>query len=298
MYENINELSKKLKSKFFFDYDIGKHTWFRTGGKSEIYCIVDNQKDLKIILSSLGKMPYIILGAGSNILVRDGGFKGIVFKLGKSFNQLSINNNKIIAGASILDSNLSKFAFMNSIKNLEFYSSIPGSVGGAIKMNAGCYGYETKDIIYKVTLIDEEGEIKDLTKQQLNLGYRKSNIKKEIILSAEFDIKYEDKDIILKKITEIKNLRTKNQPSKSKTGGSTFKNPKDFYAAELIEKSGCKDLRIGDAHVSEIHSNFLINDNNASAKQIEDLGKLIIEKVYNKFQISLEWEIIIIGDNN
>ncbi len=298
MYENINELSKKLKSKFFFDYDIGKHTWFRTGGKSEIYCIVDNQKDLKIILSSLGKMPYIILGAGSNILVRDGGFKGIVFKLGKSFNQLSINNNKIIAGASILDSNLSKFAFMNSIKNLEFYSSIPGSVGGAIKMNAGCYGYETKDIIYKVTLIDEEGEIKDLTKQQLNLGYRKSNIKKEIILSAEFDIKYEDKDIIFKKITEIKNLRTTNQPSKSKTGGSTFKNPKDFYAAELIEKSGCKGLRIGDAHVSKIHSNFLINDNNASAQQIEDLGKLIIEKVYNKFQISLEWEIIIIGDNN
>ena len=111
MYENINELSKKLKSKFFFDYDISKHTWFRTGGKSEIYCIVDNQKDLKIILNSLGKMPYIILGAGSNILVRDGGFKGIVFKLGKSFNQLSINNNKIIAGASILDSNLSKFAF-------------------------------------------------------------------------------------------------------------------------------------------------------------------------------------------
>jgi len=298
MYENINELSKKLKSKFFFDYDISKHTWFRTGGKSEIYCIVDNQKDLKIILNSLGKMPYIILGAGSNILVRDGGFKGIVFKLGKSFNQLSINNNKIIAGASILDSNLSKFAFMNSIKNLEFYSSIPGSIGGAVKMNAGCYGYETKDIISKVTLIDEEGEIKDLTKQQLNLGYRKSNIKKEIILSAEFDIKYEDKDIILKKITEIKNLRTKNQPSKSKTGGSTFKNPKDFYAAELIEKSGCKDLRIGDAHVSEIHSNFLINDNNASAKQIEDLGKLIIEKVYNKFQINLEWEIIIIGDNN
>ena len=298
MYENIHELSKELKSKFFFDYDISKHTWFRTGGKSEIYCIVDNQKDLKIILNSLGKMPYIILGAGSNILVRDGGFKGIVFKLGKSFNQLSINNNKIIAGASILDSNLSKFAFMNSIKNLEFYSSIPGSIGGAVKMNAGCYGYETKDIISKVTLIDEEGEIKDLTKQQLNLGYRKSNIKKEIILSAEFDIKYEDKDIILKKITEIKNLRTKNQPSKSKTGGSTFKNPKDFYAAELIEKSGCKDLRIGDAHVSEIHSNFLINDNNASAKQIEDLGKLIIEKVYNKFQISLEWEIIIIGDNN
>ena len=146
MYENINELSKKLKSKFFFDYDISKHTWFRTGGKSEIYCIVDNQKDLKIILSSLGKMPYIILGAGSNILVRDGGFKGIVFKLGKSFNQLSINNNKIIAGASILDSNLSKFAFMNSIKNLEFYSSIPGSVGGAIKGAIDHISYRTGDV--------------------------------------------------------------------------------------------------------------------------------------------------------
>tara|TARA_Y100000590_G_C15563216_1_gene955597 strand:- start:49 stop:942 length:894 start_codon:yes stop_codon:yes gene_type:complete len=295
MYEKILEISKNLKSKFFFNYNIEKLTWFRTGGATDIYCIVENEKELEIILNSLNDIPYVVIGAGSNILIRDRGFKGIIIKLGKYFNQLSIENDKIISGASILDINLSKFALLNSIKNFEFYSGIPGSIGGAIKMNAGCFGSETKNVLYKINVMTKNGKKKILYNNDLNFSYRHSNITNEIIISAYFHIEYGDKIDIKEKINQIKIIREDAQPIKFKTSGSTFKNPNQKKAAKLIEMAGCKGLEVGGAIVSEKHSNFLINYKNASAKDIEDLGKKIIERVYNKFGIILEWEIKIIG---
>ncbi len=296
MYDKILKISKNLKSKFYLDYEIYKSTWFQAGGKADIFCLVDNENELEIILNNIENYPYLVIGSGSNLLIRDGGYKGLILKLGKSFEELSLEKDKIIAGARVLDTNLSKFAFLNNIKNFEFFSGIPGSIGGAIKMNAGCFGNETKNIINKITLIKKNGKKYIVKNNDLNFSYRKSNLKDEIVLKAEFDVAYSNKLEIKKKIDFIKNNRKLSQPIKSKTGGSTFKNPKGLHAAKLIEMSGCKNLSIGDAIVSNKHANFLINSKNASATQIEELGKLIIDKVYTNFEILLEWEIQIVGE--
>ena len=298
MYEKILKKFKNFKSNFFLNHDISKSTWFQTGGKVDVFCVVNDIKELQIILKNIGNIPCTVIGAGSNILVRDAGYKGLIIKLGKTFNNLSIKENKIIVGAGLLDSNLSKFAYLNSIKNFEFFSGIPGSIGGAIKMNAGCFGSETKDFLRKVTLINKEnGEITSVKKDELQLSYRESNLR-DIVLEASFDIEIGIQKKIKEKMEAIKKTREVTQPLKTKTSGSTFKNPKGNYAAELIENSDCKNLKVGDAIVSNKHSNFLINCGNATAGEIEELGNLIIKKVKKKFDITLQWEIHIIGDNN
>ena len=297
-YEKILDLSKNLKSKFIFDYDIYKSTWFRAGGKADIFCLVYDENELEIILNHIGGISYSIIGAGSNLLIRDRGYRGLIIKLGKSFNQLSIQDNKILAGASILDTNLAKFSYLHSIKNFEFFSGIPGSVGGAIKMNAGCFGSETKDVLYNVNVMKKKGEQAIIKNDSLNFSYRKSNLENDIVICAQFNVEYGHKEEIKDKLKNIKQNRIASQPIITKTSGSTFKNPAGFHAAKLIEMSGCKELKVGDAVVSNKHANFLINVNNATARQIEDLGKQIIEKVYTKFQVILEWEIKIIGELN
>ena len=297
MYEKILEISKKLNSKFLFDYDISRLTWFRAGGKTDIYCVISDENELEIILNNIGNTPFLVVGNGSNLLIRDGGFKGLIIKLGKSFNNLFIENDKIITGASILDVNLAKFAYVNSIRNLEFFSGIPGSLGGAIKMNAGCFGSETKDVLFNATVMKNNGKKIIIENDELELSYRKSNISdNDIVISAAFNVEFGDKKEIEEELKIIKNNREYSQPIKTKTSGSSFKNPTGSYAAELIDLAGCKGLKVGNAVVSSKHANFLINTDNATAGQIEDLGKLIIEKVYNKFQIMLDWEIKIVGD--
>ncbi len=297
MHKKIIEISKGLKSNFFFDYDIYKSTWFQTGGKCDCFCVIENINELKQILKKIDNIPYFIIGAGSNLLIRDRGYKGLVIKLGKSFNTVHIKDDQIISGAGILDVNLSKYALKNSIKNFEFFSGIPGNIGGAIKMNAGCFGNETKNVLNSVLVLKNNGEERLIKNDSLNFGYRSSNIKNEIIVSANFKAESDDQKAIEERVEKIKTKRKSTQPLKFKTGGSTFKNPKNLFAAELIEKSECKGLINGGAYVSEKHSNFLINKNNATAKHIEDLGKIVIERVYKKFNILLEWEIKIIGES-
>ena len=297
MLEKFYKLKNQIKSKILFDHDIGKMTWFKTGGKAKIFILVEDENELEIIINTFKGMNFFIMGSGSNTLIRDKGYNGVIIKLGKGFNKLLINENKIEAGASILDINLSKFAENNSIKNFEFFSGIPGSIGGAIKMNAGCFGSETKDNLEKISVIDYKGNKIEINANKLDLKYRSSNIKEtDIVTKAIFKIKYGNKIQIQEKIDSIKSKRKDSQPLKEKTSGSTFKNPPNFFAAKLIEESGCKGLEIGDAMVSLHHSNFLINKGNASATDIEQLGKNIIDRVYDKFQIQLEWEIKIIGD--
>ena len=296
MLEHIKKISQKLQSNFYFDFDMAKNVWFRAGGKTSVFCLVYDFNELEIILNEIKSYPYEIIGVGSNLLVRDKGFNGIILKLGRGFNKIEISDSFIEVGASILDNNLSKFAEKNSIKNLEFYSGIPGSIGGAVKMNAGCYGFETKDILEEIKLININREVIDYKKDQLKFTYRESNLpSNSIILSAKYKNEYGDKGEIESNIALIRKKRENTQPIKFKTSGSTFKNPTNEYAAKLIEQAGCKGLGVGDVYVSQKHANFLINEGNASASDIENLGNLIINKVYESFNIQLEWEIRIIG---
>ncbi len=296
MSKNLSDLVKKLKSKIYFNYNIGKHTWFRTGGNAKIFIIVDNTEELEIILNEIKNENYYVLGSGSNLLVRDSGYNGVIIKLGKGFNSINIKGDKLEVGASILDINLSNYALNNNIEGFEFYSGIPGSVGGAIKMNAGCFGSETKDLVSSIEIYNNNFEKKIIKKNDISLNYRSSNISnKEIITKVLYKFNYGKSEIIKEKIKYIKKQRVLSQPIKNKTSGSTFKNPKNLYAAKLIEESGCKGINSGDAIVSNQHANFLINRGKATATDIENLGNLIIDKVYSKFNIKLEWEVKIIG---
>ena len=297
MKKIILKINKNLKSKFYFDYDTSKNVWFRAGGNAAVFCLVYDDSELRFILKNIEDIPYKIIGAGSNILVRDKGYNGIIFKLGKGFNKIVLHEDFIQVGAGTLDVNLSKYAEINNIQNFEFFSGIPGSIGGAIKMNAGCYGFETSDFLNDVKTINSKGEFCFLNKDKLKLAYRNSYLpNRDIIISANFNYLFGDKDEIKYKISQIKIMREKSQPLKSKTSGSTFKNPKNNFAAKLIEMSECKGLNVGDIFVSSKHANFLINSNKGTASQIEELGKIIIDKVYKKFNIKLEWEIKIIGN--
>jgi len=292
----INQIQSKIKSNILLDYDMRKSTWFRAGGNALGYVIVNSISDLKTIISYADQIKYYIVGVGSNLMVRDGGFDGLIIKLGKNFNKIKICKNMLSVGAGVLDANLAKFALKNSIKDFEFFSGIPGTIGGAIKMNAGCYGGQTADNLKRILVINKLGKTEYLTKDELKLKYRSSNLSDElIVLKADFIFKHSSASEIIEKKNYIKLKREGSQPIKEKTSGSTFKNPSGKYAAVLIEQAGCKGMKNGGASVSSIHSNFIINNGEATALDIENLGKKIIKKVKEKFGITLEWEIKIIG---
>ena len=297
MLEKFNRLREQLKSKILFNYEMEHLTWFKTGGKAKIFIIVENENELEILINNLDGYNYFIMGVGSNLLIRDKGYNGAIIKLGKGFNELKIEEDFIQVGSSILDINLSKFATNNSVKNFEFFSGIPGTIGGAVKMNSGCFGFETKDVLKKIKFIDIKGNKNEINADKLDLKYRSSNLKDtDIVTSAKFRITYGEIQLIKDKINLIKLEREKKQPLKERTSGSTFKNPPNLFAAELIEKAGCRGLEIGDAAVSLKHANFLINKGRATAGEIEQLGKKIIDKVFDKFNILLDWEIKVVGD--
>ncbi len=297
MKNNLSKIVNKLKSKIYFNYNVGKLTWFRVGGDAKIYAVVENSEELEIILNEINNNNYFILGSGSNLLIRDKGFDGVIIKLGKGFNSYNFIENKLIVGASVLDISLSNFALKQNIEGFEFFSGIPGTVGGAVKMNAGCFGRETVDILHSIEVYNSNFEKKILNKDDIGLNYRSSNIKNDQIISKVlFNYKSGEFENIKQKMENIKKMRLSSQPIKNKTSGSTFKNPKNLHAAKLIEESGCKGLSYGNAYVSHQHSNFLINNGKATASDLENLGNLIIERVYNKFNIELDWEVKIIGD--
>ena len=284
-----------------FNYTFGKRTWFGSGGNSTVFFKVDKLKNLKLLLKILPrKIPLFVIGAGSNIIVRDGGFKGIVLKLGGEFNRININENESIlkVGSAVKDVELSKFCEKNNIGDFEFINGIPGTVGGNIKMNAGCFGKEISDNLLSCTVLNRKSQIVTLSKDQINFQYRKTNLEKStIILSADFKFSYKKKNLIKKKKIEISNLRKKTQPFAIRTGGSTFTNPnKKIPAWELIDKIGYRGRIIGGAQVSSKHSNFLVNFNKASSLDIELLGEEIREKIKKKFKIKLDWEIERIGN--
>ena len=297
MHSLINKIQSKIKSNIFLDYDMKKSTWFRAGGNALGYVIVNDIPDLKTIISYSNQIKYYIVGVGSNLMVRDGGFDGLIIKLGKNFNKIKINEDTLSVGAGALDVNLAKFALQNLIKDFEFFSGIPGTIGGSIKMNSGCYGKDMSDILYEVKILDRTKGLNNIKRNKLDMTYRKTSINDEsIILSAKFRYSSENKD--KKNILDLKQQRKKTQPINKLTGGSTFKNPSGYKAWKLIEEAGCRGLSLGGAKVSEMHTNFIINYNNATANDIESLGNIVKSRVYKNSGIKLEWEILKIGFSN
>jgi len=300
--DDLEKIDFPDKSRLSFDHDLSRSNWFNIGGKSKIYFLADSLKDLSLFLNQYKKRGKIfILGAGSNTLFDDGNFEGAVIKLGKKFNNISkLNENMIICGSSCLDRKLSEFALQNEIEGFEFLSCIPGSIGGGIKMNAGCYGKEFKDIIVSIQAIDFNGTVSTIPSSDISFQYRSTNLPKDLIfLSGTFKGNISTKKKIKLKINELKNLKEIAQPLRVKTSGSTFKNPvnqTNKKVWELIKESidiNEVNKMFGDAKLSEKHYNFLINYEKASSKDMKNLINFIKDKVYKKTGVNLELEIIL-----
>ena len=297
---DLKELSKEFSGNLKLNYDLKKKNWFNIGGKAKIYFKAENLKDLiKFLKKIKNKEKIFVLGGGSNILITDNQYDGIVIKLSKNFNNISILSDEIIiAGSIVSDKSLSEFALNNSLGGFEFLSCIPGTVGGGIKMNAGCFNREFKDILLSIQAIDENGRVLTIPSSQLKFEYRQNNLSRNLIfLSASFKGEFKEKSEIEKKIKYLKEKKDLNQPTKIKTGGSTFKNPikqTNEKVWKLIKKSVPLNIKYGGAEISEKHCNFFVNKNNASFKDMKNLIEFVKEKVKLKTGINLETEIEII----
>ncbi|MBO6481416.1 MAG: UDP-N-acetylmuramate dehydrogenase [Pelagibacteraceae bacterium] len=276
---------------------LSKYSWFGLGGFAKIFFKPKSVLDLKKFLEKYNKKIYI-LGAGSNTLFRDSGFDGVIIKLGVDFNYTKLlNNNKIEVGAATLDKKLSDFAKQKSITGFEFLSCIPGSIGGAITMNSGCYDYDISQIFFSLKGINFSGNLKSFNKDDVKFFYRGNNLPKDlIILSAVFEGGALNKREIESRQMKLINQKKESQPNKIKTCGSTFKNPQDKKAWKLIRSSNCSNLNIGGARMSSQHSNFFLNNGSATSSDIENLIEEVRKKVFLKTGINLELEIKIIGE--
>ena len=297
---NLKILLKEFENDIIFNADLKKKNWFNIGGKAKIYFKPTDLKHLIKFLKLLDNKEKIhVIGAGSNSLITDELFDGVIIKLGKNFNHIStLSSDIIISGTAVTDRKLSEFAAENSLSGFEFLSCIPGTVGGGIKMNAGCFGNEIKDILLSIQVIDRLGNISSIPSSQIDFEYRKINLPDDLIfLSASFKGKNKESKSILEKMKELKIQKDINQPSKIKTSGSTFKNPKDKTkkkAWELIKESVPSDIRFGDACISEKHANFFVNKQNASFKDMKRLIDFVYKSVEKKTGIKLEKEIKIL----
>ena len=288
----------EVLGRYTFDADLSKITWFQVGGKAEVLFKPKDVNDLTTFLKGLdNEIPIFILGVGSNLLVRDGGVDGVVIRLGKGFNDIFSDGEEIEVGSAVLDRNIAEYASNKGIAGLEFLASIPGPLGGAIKMNAGCYGREIKDVLLWADVLSRDEIVERKLNRELNFSYRHSNIRyDEIIVKARLRGQKGCQEDIQKLMQEMLKKREETQPVKSRTGGSTFANPVgDQKAWELIDAIGGRGLSLGGAQFSNLHCNFLINTGNATAKDLESLGETVRAKVFEKFNVHLKWEICRIG---
>ena len=299
LISQMKEIKKKISGQILFDESLSKHSWFNLGGPAKVIFKPKNLNELSIFLKNCKEFNKIkVLGAGSNTLIRDGGFDGVIIKLGKSFSHLSLlGQNILIAGASALDKNVSNFALENSLSGFEFLSCIPGTIGGGIRMNSGCYGEDISKILISVQVMDLSGKLKVVHSSDIKFSYRGCNLDNSLIfISATFKGKNDSNPNIQKKIINLVERKKKDQPSKIKTCGSTFKNPENNKAWSLIKDSGCAGMKMGDAHISEKHCNFFVNKGNAKSQDLENLIYQVKNRVLNKTGIKLELELEIIGE--
>jgi UDP-N-acetylmuramate dehydrogenase len=292
----IDRLAKP-RGRLAADAPLGAQTWFRTGGAAEVLFRPVDSEDLASFLGALPvDVPVTVLGVGSNLLVRDGGIKGVVIRLMRGFTGIAVEGSEVVAGAGALDLNVALTARDHALAGLEFLSGIPGTIGGAFQTNAGAYGSELSDVLLSAEAVDRAGNVFTVRPAELGLGYRHSKAPEDwIFTSARLRATPGDPLEIARRIAEIDSARAESQP-RSRTGGSTFANPPQLKAWELIERAGCRGLRIGDAQVSEKHCNFLINLGSATAADIEALGEEVRRRVFQHTGILLQWEIRRIGE--
>ena len=297
---DLKELSKEFNDNLKLDYDLKKKNWFNIGGKTKIYYKADNLKELiKFLKKIKNKEKIFILGGGSNTLITDKQFDGVVIKLSNNFNNISMLSEEIIiAGSAVTDKSLSEFAMENSLEGFEFLSCIPGTVGGGIKMNAGCFDREFKDILISIQALNKSGQVLTIPAKDINFKYRDSGLSDDLIfLSASFKGLKNDKDLIRAKMKLLKEKKELAQPTKIKTSGSTFKNPieqSDKKVWQLIKESVPLEKSFGDASISEKHCNFFVNKGNAKFKDMKKLIEFVSESVFKKTGVKLETEIKIL----
>jgi UDP-N-acetylmuramate dehydrogenase len=271
--------------------------WFRVGGPAEILFRPADTEDLATFLyAKPADVPVTVIGVGSNLLIRDGGIPGVVIRLPGSFGKIAAEGTRIRAGAAALDAAVARAAAEAGVAGLEFLRGIPGTIGGALRMNAGCYGREIKDVFVEARAVDGSGNIATLNASDMEFVYRKTGASEDLIfVEAVLEGEGGDPDEVRARMNALVEQRESTQPVKAKTGGSTFKNPPGHKAWQLIDGAGCRGLMHGAAQVSEKHCNFLINTGEATAAEIEGLGEDVRARVKDKFGIELEWEIKRVG---
>src|SRR5882757_9104904 len=287
----------KSRGRLTADAPLGPKTWFRAGGPAEVLFRPADVEDLASFLKALpAEVPVTVLGVGSNIVVRDGGIKGVVIRLMRGFTGIAVEGHEVVAGAGSPYRNVALTAREHSLAGLEFLSGIPGTIGGAFPTNAGAYGGELSQVLISAEAVDRSGNVRTVSASQLGLSYRHSTAPADwIFTSARLSATPGDQLAIARRIAEIDGARAESQP-RSRTGGSTFANPPGHKAWELIDGAGCRGLRIGGAQVSEKHTNFLINTGDATATDIESLGEEVRRRVFEQSGVRLEWEIRRIGE--
>ena len=288
------------KEKVLLDEPMKKHTTFRIGGPADYFIVPSEVEEIKAVVSLCEEtgMPYYVIGNGSDLLVADKGFRGLIIQIYKAMNQVKIERNVIIAQAGASLAQIAMEALGKELTGFEFAAGIPGTLGGAVRMNAGAYGGEIKDILRKATVLTKEGKVVELSKEELEFGYRTSIIERtgHIILEAEIELALGKREDIKAVMDDLREKRVSKQPLEFPSAGSTFKRPEGHFAGKLIQDAGLKGFRIGGAQVSEKHSGFVINTGNATAADVMELMRQINEKVTARFGVSLEPEVRRIGE--
>jgi UDP-N-acetylmuramate dehydrogenase len=287
----------KLRGRLMANQSLAELTWFRVGGPTQVLFMPEDEADLGYFLANLATdIPATVIGLGSNLIVREGGVPGVVIRLGRGFSDIAVEGTRIRAGAAVPDVKVARAAQEAGIAGLSFMRGIPGGIGGALRMNGGAYGRETKDALIEARAVDRRGGVHVLDNAAMHYSYRHCGAPADYIFTrALFAGEPGDPAVIAAEMDKITESREATQPIKSRTGGSTFKNPPGRKAWQLIDAAGCRGLRIGDAQVSEMHCNFLINLGGATATDIETLGETVRRRVRESSGVELEWEIRRIG---
>jgi UDP-N-acetylmuramate dehydrogenase len=286
-----------LRGRLVANQPLAELTWFRVGGPAQILFMPEDEDDLAYMLAHLpAEIPVTVMGLGSNLIVRDGGVPGVVIRLGRGFGEIAIEDVRVRAGGALPDVKVARTAQEAGIAGLSFLRGIPGAIGGALRMNGGAYGRETKDTLIEARAVDRAGRVHVLGNADMHYAYRHCDAPDDYIFTqATFSGERGDPAVVAAEMDKITESREATQPIKSRTGGSTFKNPPGHKAWQLIEAAGCRGLRIGDAQVSDMHCNFLINLGKATAADIETLGEAVRRRVKEGSGIDLDWEIKRIG---
>lgn len=296
--DDLKAAMPELKGRLSANASLADVTWFRVGGPAQMLFMPADEADLAYFLKHRpSDVPVQVIGLGSNLLVRDGGVPGVVIRLGRGFSEIAVEDgHRLRVGTAVPDVKVARAAADAGICGLAFYRGIPGSIGGALRMNAGAHGRETKDCLISARAVDPSGTVHVLSLADMGFTYRHCGIPKDwIFTEATYAGEPGDPAEILKEMDEVAEYREKNQPIKERTGGSTFKNPPGHSAWKLVDQAGCRGLRVGGAKVSEMHCNFLINDNQASGEDVETLGETVRARVRESAGITLDWEIIRLG---